>query len=357
MVTPEKQPPSRKKQILFSFIIVFLLLGSGEVAIRTWAFFFRTSYEKYNFITGRPELVRNISYTLRGGNEFRINSKGFVGPEFDNDPPAGVYRIIAVGDSCTFSTGIWNAAYPAILQSSLNSTSGPTKFEVINGGIEGFNSSFALERIKDEIIAYRPKLVSIYIGWNDLMKVNPDNLADTGKYSALAAILDESYIVKAFKKVIFIYLRPWLFQPKVAANQGDAQAYDKFVPSLYQENLESMIKFLRQNNIDVMLFTLPAVVTRGMTRDQLQRQNVFFPYFAGAYSIDKFLSLHRAYNSVIRTVGRAYGVAVVDLEEIFNQYNKDELFWDTMHPNEKGHILIARAAYEKLQGTHRQQPR
>ena len=120
MVMPGKNPSSWKKLILFSFIIVFLLLGAGEAAIRTWTFFFRTSYEKYNFITGRPELAPNISYPLRNGNEFRINSKGFVGPEFDSHPPAGVYRIIAVGDSCTFTTGVWNVAYPAILASSLN---------------------------------------------------------------------------------------------------------------------------------------------------------------------------------------------------------------------------------------------
>ena len=357
MATPEKTPPSWKKQVLFSSIIVFLLLGAAEVGIRTWTFFFRTSYEKYNFITGRPELVPNISYTLRNENEFRINSKGFVGPEFDNHPPPGVYRIIAVGDSCTFTTGIWNIAYPALLASSLNSSSNGIKYEVINAGIEGFNSSFALDQINDEIIAYQPKLVTIYIGWNDLMKVNPDNIAATGKYSAFAAILDESYIVKALKKLIFINLRPWLFQPKVTSDNGDGQAYETFVPRMYEANMVSMIKVLRQNKIDVMLFTLPTVVTRGMTRDQLERKNVFFPYFAGAYSIDRFLSLHRAYNRVIRRIGQQYGVAVIDLEEIFNQHDKNELFWDTMHPNEKGNLLIARSVFEKLQETQQERRR
>jgi lysophospholipase L1-like esterase len=349
VMPPNQRNISWKKQILFSFVIIFLLLGALELGIRTWAFFFRTSYERYNFATRRPELVPNIRYSPSRGREFLINSKGFVGPEFAEHPPAGVYRIIALGDSCTFTTGIWNVAYPAILQSSLNSAEEPAKFEVINAGIEGYNSSFALARIKGEIIAYKPKLVTIYIGWNDLMKVNPDNLSDTGKYSVLAAVLDESYIVKALKKLIFIYLRPWLFQPKVANDEFDFHIYDKFVPSLYHDNLKSMIELLRQNKIEVMLFTLPTVVHRGMTRDQLQRHNVFLPYFAGTYSIDKFLSLHRAYNRVIRAVGQENGVPVVDLDEIFNQHDKNELFWDTMHPNEKGNLLIASSLYAKLQ--------
>jgi len=300
--------------------------------------------------------VPSIRYTLRNGHEFRINSKGFVGPEFDSHPQAGVYRIIAVGDSCTFTTGIWNIAYPAVLESLLNSTKNEVKYEVINAGIEGYNSSFALERIKDEIIGYRPQLVTIYVGWNDLMKINPDSESYTGKYSTFAAILDQSYIVKALKKLIFVDLRPLLFQPSVAANAPDAHAYDKFVPSLYQRNLEAMIKLLRQNDIKVVLFTLPTVVSHGMTRHQLQKHNVFFPYFAGSYSVDRFLSLHAAYNHVIRSVGQKYGVPVVDLDGTFNRENKEELFWDTMHPNEKGNRLIARAVYEKLQEIRERQP-
>ena len=352
----KEQAMSWKKQILFSFITVTLLVGGAEVGIRTWAFFFRTSYERYNFTTGRPELVPNIRYSPSRGREFLINSKGFVGPEFADQPPAGVYRIIALGDSCTFTTGIWNVAYPAILQSSLNAAKEPAKFEVINAGIEGYNSSFALARIREEILSYQPQLVTIYIGWNDLMKVNPENLSDTGKYSVLAAILDESYIVKALKKLIFINLRPWLFQPKVTSDVGDAHVYDHFVPTLYRANLEEMIKVLRENKIEVMLFTLPTVVRVGMTRDQLRKHNVIFPYFAGTYSVDKFLSLHRAYNRLIRAIGNENNIPVVDLDEIFNQQNKDELFWDTMHPNEKGNLLITRSILEKLQATRRERP-
>jgi lysophospholipase L1-like esterase len=351
-MTPNKSL-SWKKQTVFSIIIVSLFFAATEIGIRTWTFFFRTPYERYNFTTGRPELVPNIARSFRNGNEFRINSKGFVGPEFDTRPSPGVYRIIAVGDSCTFTTGVWNVAYPALLESLLNSTAQSRRYEVINAGIEGYNSDFALDRIKNEIIGYRPNLVTIYVGWNDLMKVNPDHSAATGKHSFLATVLDQSYMVKALKKLIFIDLRPWLFQPKVEASETDAHAYDAFLPKRYEENLVSMISLLRQNGIEVILFTLPTVVEPGMSREDLKRQNVFFPYFAGAYSLDRFLSLHHAYNRAIRSVGQQYGVPVVDLEETFNQQDKHELFWDTMHPNEKGNRLIAKAVFGKLQEERR----
>src|SRR5262249_39264768 len=148
------------KQIVFSLIIVCFLLAMGEMIVRIWAYNFRTSYERYNSTTGRPELVPNIRYTTSDGYEFLINSKGLVGPEFDESPSEGVYRIIAVGDSCTFTLGLWEMAYPAILERLLNAQTSHKKFEILNAGIEGLNSSFTLARVKQEIIKYRPSLVT-----------------------------------------------------------------------------------------------------------------------------------------------------------------------------------------------------
>jgi phospholipase/lecithinase/hemolysin len=86
-----------------------------------------------------------------------------------------------------------------------------------------------------------------------------------------------------------------------------------------------------------------------MTHEELKNQQVVFPYYAGAYSVDKFLSLHRSYNASIRRTALQHGVALVDLDELFNQHSKDDLFWDTMHPTAKGHRLIARSLAGKIE--------
>lgn len=335
------------KQVLFSLILICSVFGAAEGAIRVWAHYFRTSYERYNSAAGRLELVPNIRYTARDGNEFLINSKGFLGPEFGPRPEAGVYRIIAIGDSCTFSEGLWRLAYPNLLQELLTARS-RGRFEVLNAGIEGYNSTFALDRMRQEIVNYRPRLVTIYIGWNDLMKTDPANLAATGRHARAAQLMENSYLIKAYRKVMFAYLRPLLFRPQVSADEGDAHAYDTFVPLTYRENLEAMIGVLRTNGIQAVLFTLPTVVRPDSTTEELRRQNVVFPYFAGTYSVAKFLSLHRAYNEVIRRVGQELEVPVVDLDETFNAHDKRDLFWDTMHPSRKGHHLIAETVYARL---------
>lgn len=358
MVTPEKKPLSWKKQILFSFIIVVLLLGAGEVAIRTWAFFFRTSYERYNFATGRLELVPNVRYTTKTGDEFVINSKGFLGPEFDVYPTEGVYRVITLGDSCTFSSGIWAKAYPGIMERFLNTNSSDRKYQVINGGIEGYNSTFALDRIQQEIIKYYPQLVTIYIGWNDLMKTNPDNLDVTGQYTFITRIIERSYLIKAYSKLMFQYLRPILFQPKLMEDDVETRAFAAFVPLTYEKNLVSMVEVLRQKKVKVILCTLPTVIQPVMTREDIGNQHIFFPYFAGTYSVKKFLSLHKAYNEVIRKVGKNLNIRVVDLDKIFNTYGdqKHELFWDTMHPSGEGQTLVAQSLYPVVREELQREP-
>jgi lysophospholipase L1-like esterase len=339
---------SVKKQIFFTIIILAVFLVLTEGAIRAWALYFRTSYEQYNRQSGRLELVPNIQYLEANGREFRINSRGFVGPDFDPLPPSGVTRVMAVGDSCTFTVGQWEIAYPAVAERQMNVGGAHRRYEYINAGIEGYNSSFALARIKEELLQYRPHVVTIYIGWNDLMKQNPENQAEVARPSLIAEVINESYLVKAYKKIIFVYLRPLLFEPKVQPDDADRHAYDHYTPKLYENNLRSMIRELEAHGVQAVLFTLPTILESGLTAQDLKSRNVFFPYYAGSFSVERLLSLHAAYNRTIRAVGQDEHVPVLDLDEKFNKQNKRQLFWDTMHPSEKGNALIAREVAEML---------
>jgi lysophospholipase L1-like esterase len=330
------------KQILFSLILVGGLLIAAEGAIRIWALYFRTSYERYNAQTARLELRPNIRYTNDRGEEFRINSRGFVGRDFDEQPAPGVYRIIALGDSCTFATGFWQIGYPSQLEQRLNHGTSARRFEVINAGIEGYNSTFALARIREELLQYRPKLIIIYIGWNDLMKTDPANAASVDRHAWLAHALDQSYLIKAYKKLLFVNLRPLVVRPATADDGRGSAGFDGFVPTRYRSNLEAMIRLLASHDVRPVLVTLPTVVRPGMTSEELQRANVFFPYFAGAYGVSPLLSLHRVYNRTIVEVARQEGVEVVDLASQFETIpDRTPYFWDTMHPNQKGGGVIA----------------
>jgi len=230
----------------------------------------------------------------------------------------------------------------------LNSQGTQGRFEYINAGIEGYNSDFALSRIKNELLQYKPQVVTIYIGWNDLMKQNPESQIEVGEPSVIAELMDASYLVKAYKKLIFVVLRPILFRPRVEPDEVDRHAYDQYIPKRYELNLHSMISELKHKGVQVILFTLPTVLEPGMTADDLKKRGVFFPYYAGSFSVDRLLSLHAAYNRTIRNAGMDEQVPVVDLDEEFKKLELHPLFWDTMHPSEKGNAVIARIVASQI---------
>lgn len=341
------------KVAVFSLLPVLALLGLGEVGLRAWAYWFRTPYERYNPSSGRLELVPNMHYTTARGVEFRINSKGFVGPEFDERKAPGVYRIFAVGDSCTFGSGFWRETYPAIAAQILAAETGRGRFEVINAGIEGYNSEFALDRIRTELLAYQPDMVILYIGWNDLMKIDPRNAGATGRYLWLARALERSFLVKAYSKALFYYLRPMVMKPQVGPDPDVVRELAAFVPVRYRANLEAALELLRRHGVVPVLATLPAVVTADMTLEDLERAHVFFPYYPAGYGVDALLRLQGAYNEVIRKTAAKYRVPLVDLETVLGGAARRELFWDTMHPSLKGHRLIAEAMVQMVGAVRR----
>lgn len=326
------------KVVVFSMLPVLVLLLIGEGGLRVYSWYFRTVYERYNTATRRLELVPNLQVKIPGGPRIRINSKGFVGEEFADGKPSGIYRVFAVGDSCTFA-GDWDVSYSAFLGKVLNAYG--RRYEVINAGIEGYNSEYALGRIRDDILKYDPDLVTIYIGWNDLMKVSPDNMSASGRVTALGAALNHSYLYKGLSKVIFHYVRPMLLQPGLDGDESEYHVYDDFVPTTFEENVSAMVALLQERNVRVLLLTRPTVLTRDMTAEDLRSQHVFFPFFPEAYSVPRLLSLHNAYNNSVRRLAARFNVPLVDLDDLFNRQDKKSLFWDTMHPSAKGHQVIA----------------
>ena len=100
---------------------------------------------------------------------YNMNSEGFRGSEFSKDKPDNTYRIIAVGGSTTFGSGVTNEnTWPKILEKKLQNLSESKKIEVINSGISGMNSFSESKLIKQKLIHYKPDLIIVYDGMNDV---------------------------------------------------------------------------------------------------------------------------------------------------------------------------------------------
>jgi hypothetical protein len=106
--------------------------------------------------------------TFRGKDfavDVEANSEGLRDREF-GEKPAGVFRILGLGDSFAFGWGVENRdSYLKLLETRLSSTRGRLH-EVVNAGIPGFGTYEELELLRSVGLSYRPDLVllSFYEG-------------------------------------------------------------------------------------------------------------------------------------------------------------------------------------------------
>jgi lysophospholipase L1-like esterase len=328
------------KTLLFSTLIVVAFFVMAEASLRVWVYLFRSPAERFDVTTGTFVLVTGV-HTRVGAPPIRINSKGFAGPEFQDPRLPGTIRIAAIGDSCTFGEGNLEGTYPAQLQRRLDALASPTRVEVINAGIEGLNSELALRRLESKVLPLRPDVVTVYVGWNDLMKVNPTSQTEHPGFAIVARSIDRLWLIKGLRKALFYYLRPQLANP-ATGRASRTGVFRDYRPAVFEGNLRTIIRTSRDFGARVVVMTLPSVVSDDMTVEDLYRANVVFPYFATAYAVGDYVDLIAAYNASIRRIAADEGVTLVDLAaEIDGRPDRRRLFLDTMHPNQPGRELIA----------------
>jgi lysophospholipase L1-like esterase len=81
--------------------------------------------------------------------------------------PGAAVRILCVGDSHTFGTGVpEDQSHPAWLQRHLDERA-PGRYSVINLGLPGMNTAQVYARLPVQIARYRPSLVVVWAGVND----------------------------------------------------------------------------------------------------------------------------------------------------------------------------------------------
>jgi len=109
----------------------------------------------------RPNMKGRTTF---GGHERIVhivtNSLGLRGPEI-GPKPAGVRRVLALGDSFTFGHAVEAAeAWPAVLEGLLNARGGP-RYEVVNAGVGGYGTGQELLLYEELESRVEPDLVVV----------------------------------------------------------------------------------------------------------------------------------------------------------------------------------------------------
>lgn len=146
-------------------------------------------------------LVRGMDYY----GWVHMGRQGFRGArDVSQTPPDSVFRIITVGGSTTFdgNTSGDSSTWSARLEQILDSVAAPRQFEVLNAGVPGFQVFDDLVRLQLELHAFKPHLVVLYQGHNDLY----NTLSSAGRPSAIP------YMARPYEQPAVTPWKRWLEQ-------------------------------------------------------------------------------------------------------------------------------------------------
>jgi lysophospholipase L1-like esterase len=217
-----------------------------------------------------PILHFKVKPDLRPNDE-PLNGDGFRSGEF-TPKPAGVYRIIALGDSCTFGyfareemIGYVMRPYPLELQRLIERRLGEGRVEVLNAAVPGYNSYQGVMLLRTKLRGLEPDLITVRFGWNDhFLSARSEREGLYREPETRLGLLFEDLLLRTklypFVRRLGLELQA-LRQPVKDQPRKAFQREKEWVPTIpledYERNLRRIVEIGRSRGARVWLLTSP----------------------------------------------------------------------------------------------------
>ena len=261
----------------------------------------------------------------KGNLTYQTNSLGWRSPETTREKPPGRFRILGVGDSFTFGTGVrLEHLFLTRLAEHLEAET-PGRFEVLNLGVMGFNTSHELHLLRNAGLALDPDLVVICYVLNDAEVLHPPSRKREGDTTARALRTSEPSA-----SLLFDHLKERVRNRRAreAAVTRILADYADRAPGLtsVRHSLMEIGQIARETGIPVVLMIFPNL-----------------------WKLDDDYPFTPAHRKVAAAAERA-GIPVLDLIDAFRGQDGVSLWVhpSNQHPNEEAHAIAARALHEFL---------
>ena len=273
-----------------------------------------------------------------------VNERGLRGADVPLEKPAGMRRILLLGDSTVYGVRVSDTeSFSGRLQQRLQAQLGAV--QVLNAGCPGYSSWQALQILRARLLDYQADWVVIATLWSDAQgTTNPDAakfgngkgrslLSHSAFYVWLQAKLRRHKWQKATPENIEFRFEPGPGGPP----PGDHQMHrgpNKLAPTHrvpladYKRNLRKMAKEVRANGGQVAFLVLPCY------RDLLLDGKVG--------------DFRDAYRKAMRDVAKELDAPLIDSTTAFRTGDPRALFFDEVHPTSLGHERIAQSLYRVL---------
>lgn len=161
MTLPPPSPPRARAAewalAVASALAVLMAAGAAELVLRAaQPSFLRHSRVRHPHVYHEAygwALRPGARYVGRGGETITVNEDGYRGVKHAQSPDPRVKRIVMLGDSVTFGTGVGDdETFSHLLDTRPD-------LEVLNLGVDGYGTDQALIRLEREGLARRPQVV------------------------------------------------------------------------------------------------------------------------------------------------------------------------------------------------------
>jgi lysophospholipase L1-like esterase len=226
--------------------------------------------------------------------------------------PAGEFRVLALGDSCTFLGE--PRPWTDLLAERLAATSGGA-VRVLNAGVPAYTSLQGRRLLESRVDELQPDVVTIYFGWNDHWRatVKPDAAFPVRGAGVVAvqSLLSRSRLYQGMNYLL--KGRPDAHgaapPPVPAGSDLAATAVNRpfrVGPDEFAANLRAMVERTRSSGAEAILITAPSLLTPDAV------PNYLFAHGFVARGGERVDLLHQRYAAVVRQVARDTGAGLVD---------------------------------------------
>ncbi len=359
-----EEPPGRRKLPLLHKVMLALVVAlvAAEIGARVvdaraerGVDFFLPSVaphelyyapHPYKGLAHRPGAVKRGNLE-EGGQIYHINSLGMRGPEMAREKAPGVYRILCVGGSTTFGSGVSedHATYPARMQEHLNQLAPEgLRYEVGNCGVNGYGTVENLIYLALELVELDPDAILVYQAANDARGIQARGFAPDYSHFRRAWVLSELVPFDEWM-VRHVRLYAWATRGLDPEEQAGALANPLFVPG-FRDLHQPSHQGVAPEGLDVFFRNLRHIAL-------IARANGILPVFC-TFAVcaerqredgEHFLDTIAAINARLPAFAAEGDVPLLRIAEQLD--GKCELFDDWMHFGDEGSDAHGRAAAEE----------
>ena len=274
---------------------------------------------------------------------FQVNGFGFKGPDIELPKPANTFRIVTIGDSCTWGSDQDYFTYPRALERTLNeqvqAAGCPLKVEVVNAGVLGYNYERVLQRI-DEYLAVDPDLVTLYLGWNRTIgRADPKKNLSLYRNLALYRIFYHFVINRSQAGITEDYASQTFYEP-------DDPALEEFKNYSFEHDLHDLnelVNIIKNHNsqTQIALMTIGGLLDWRLQPDT-RALDIAYP-IASTNNLYAYPMLTKRYNEQLRHYAQQRSeVNLIDFEQYaFEHFDpRSEFFIDSVHPTSAAYVAM-----------------